>query len=295
MPDPVPEGQTLAGEHTGTGSRHRRGDRTERRPMTPRQAAAAAKPVVLEIGGAFTESPAALRRARLLGIPGWAFYVAARGGVLGDVPAGTVAAALGFLEPEAVADGWQTACRVARPMEVASAQLAECCRWGVHHLGPAPQTGRLVELLDPVVAAADATGMPLFAAWRGMPVPAELADERGARAAVDLYLLREHYIAAHLPAARVGGMTALETVLAGPDGEVNAAACGWPPPYPPIGPLVRRRLWAEAVTDRMVATAFVVLDTPARAELVELLTETRTRILRPAGPERGRFPQLRRP
>ena len=46
-------------------------------------------------------------------------------------------------------------------------------------------------------------------------------------------------------------MTPLEAVLAGPDGEAGAVACGWPPPYPPVGPMVRRRLWAEAVTDRL--------------------------------------------
>lgn len=246
--------------------------------MTPQQAAAAAKPVVLELGGAFAESPGALGRARLLGIPGWAFYVAARAGALGDVGPETATAALGFLEPDAVADGWRAASRVAHPREVAAALLDECCRLGSRLLDAAPGISRLVELLDRVLAGADPTGMPLFAAWRTMPVPAEFAELPGARAAADLYLLREHYVAAHLLAARIAGMTPLEAVLAGPEGEVNAAACGWPPPYPPVGPLVRRRLWAEAMTDRTVGTAYLGLDPGARRELVELLLATRARL-----------------
>ncbi|MET7666682.1 hypothetical protein ABZS39_00900, partial [Micromonospora luteifusca] len=67
----------------------------------------------------------------------------------------------------------------------------------------------------------------------------------------------------------------LEAVLSGPEGEAGAVACGWSPPYPPIGPLVRRRLWAEAVTHRLVAPAFTALGPAGGTELVELLHRTR--------------------
>ena len=103
--------------------------------MTPEQVAAASKPVVLDLGDVFTRCPTTLRRARLLGISGWAFYVTGRAGALGDVRAETVAAALGFLGPEAVADGWDAARRVVPPVEVAAATIAECCRWGEEQLG----------------------------------------------------------------------------------------------------------------------------------------------------------------
>jgi hypothetical protein len=46
---------------------------------------------------------------------------------------------------------------------------------------------------------------------------------------------------------------------------------GWQPPYPPLGPLVRRRTWAEAVTDRIAGQAYRVLDPVERVELVGLL------------------------
>ncbi|MFE9203634.1 hypothetical protein [Micromonospora sp. NPDC007230] len=240
--------------------------------MTPEQVAAASKPLVLELGEAFSRCPATLRRARLLGISGWAFYITGRAGALGDVRAETVAAALGFIAPDAVADGWDAAARTARPLAVAEANLAECCRWGVQHLSDAPESPRLAGLLERAVDAADGSGMPLFAAWRAMPVPDR---SPGARAAVALLLLREHFAGAYLLAVRAAGMTPLEAVLAGPEGEAGAAACGWSPPYPPVGPLVRRRLWAEAVTDRLAATAFRALAPGEGAELLNLLTATR--------------------
>ncbi|MFI7575139.1 hypothetical protein [Micromonospora sp. NPDC049497] len=247
--------------------------------MTPEQVAAASKPAVLELGDAFTRCPTTLRRARLLGISGWAFYVAGRAGALGDVRAETVAAVLGFLAPDAVADGWDAALRVVPPVEVAAATLDECCRWGDDRLGPVPDVGRLAVLLGHAVEAADATGMPLFAAWRAMPLPGRTRTP-GARAAVGLRLLREHFAGAHLLAVRASGMTPLEAVLTGPEGEAGALACGWPPPYPPAAPLVRRRLWAEAVTDRLTASAFAALGPAGGAELLDLLTAARAHLNR---------------
>ncbi|MER7888332.1 hypothetical protein ABTX15_00715 [Micromonospora sp. NPDC094482] len=240
--------------------------------MTPEQVAAASKPMVLDLGDAFSRCPITLRRARLLGISGWAFYVSGRAGALGDVRAETAAAALGFIAPDAVADGWDGAARTVRPFEVAAATLAECCRWGSQHLDSVPGVDRLAGLLERAVGAADASGMPLFAAWRAMPVPGRTA---GARAAAALRLLREHFAGAYLLAVRASGMTPLESVLAGPEGEAGAMACGWAPPYPPVGPLVRRRLWAEAVTDRLAAPAFAALGPVDGVELLDLLTAAR--------------------
>ncbi|WP_433531447.1 SCO6745 family protein [Micromonospora sp. CA-263727] len=241
--------------------------------MTPEQLATASKPTVLALGEAYSRCPTTLRRARLLGISGWAFYVAGRAGALGDVRAETAAATLGFIAPDAVADGWDAALRVVRPSEVAAASLAECCRWGDDRLTALPQVDRLAALLERAVTAADASGMPLFAAWRAMPSPARTP---GARVAAGLRLLREHFTGAHLLAVRASGMTPLEAVLAGPEGESGAMACGWPPPYPPVGSLVRRRLWAEAVTDRLVAPAFATLGPADDTELLELLAAART-------------------
>ncbi|MDP9797785.1 hypothetical protein J2S43_006297 [Catenuloplanes nepalensis] len=245
--------------------------------MTPDQAAAAAKAHILRLGGAFAEDPLTLQRARRLGLSGWAYYVAARGGALGDVRADTVAAALGFIAPDAVSDGWDAAATVLPPSKIAAEHLTECARWGVERLSTFPRLARLIELCRRVVLAADPAGLPLFAAWRAMPVPDQRA---GGHAAILLHLLREHRTGAHLIAARVSGLSPLEAVISGPEGEAGAVAYGWQPPYPKVPPLVRRRLWADAVTDRIAGQAYEVLSLAERAELLGLL-ESATALIWP--------------
>jgi hypothetical protein len=236
--------------------------------VTPEQAAAAAKRAVLELGGAFNNDPKTMRRARQIGLTGWSFYVAGRGGALGDVRADTVAAALGFIALDAVQDGWDAARKVASPFEIAGHNLAECCRWGREHLESFFGLSKLVELAERVVVSAEPAGLPLFAAWRAMPIP---EDSPGARAAVLAHLLVEHRAGAHLVAVRASGLTPLEAIVSGPDGVPGATAFGWQPPYPQYEPLVRRRAWAEALTDRIAGEAYRALDPVERAELVDLL------------------------
>jgi len=236
--------------------------------VTPERTAGAIKRAVLHLGGSYVHDPKTMRRARQLGLSGWAFYVAGRGGALGDVRPDTVAAAMGFIAPEAVRNGWEAARKVAPPQEIAAENLAECCRWGVEHLESFYGLARLVELAERVVVEAQPAGMPLFAAWRAMPIP---DDSPGARAAVLLHLLREQRGGAHLMAVRACALSPLEAILAGPDGEAGATAFGWQPPYPAPGPLIRRRTWAEAVTDRIAGEAYRLLDAEERRELVSLL------------------------
>jgi hypothetical protein len=225
---------------------------------------------VQEFGGAFAQCPKTLRRARQLGLTGWSFYVAGRGGALGDVRPETVAAALGFIADDAVRDGWDTASRVATPSQVAAQYLAECCRWGRERLDGLPGVYRLTALAERVVVAADPAGLTLFGAWRSMPVP---EDGPGAQAAVLAKLLLEYRTGAHLVAIRASGLSPLEALVASAEGEAAAVAYGWQPPFPPVGPLLRKRIRADVITDRMVGKAFQVLDVAERRELVRLFAE----------------------
>jgi hypothetical protein len=95
-------------------------------------------------------------------------------------------------------------------------------------------------------------------------------DGPGARAAVLAKLLREYRSDAHLLAIRSCGLTPLEALLASADGEAAAVAYGWQPPFPPIEPLLRRRIRADLITDRVVGEAYQVLDVSERIELVGL-------------------------
>ncbi len=245
--------------------------------MTPEQAAAKAKPGLAGLVGAFAESPQTLRRARLLGLSGWAYHVSARAGALGDVRPETVAAAIGFIAPEAVIDGWEATAKTSEPMEVATWHLHELCRWGNDQLGDFPRIDRLLELSRTVVGAVDAAGLPLFAAWRAMPVP---DDAPGAQAAVQLHLLHEHRMGVQVVAIRASGLAPLEAIIAGPEGETGAVAFGWQPPYPPAGPLVRRLVWADSVADALAGRAYGRLDRTERVEFCGLLESLGHRLTR---------------
>ena len=245
--------------------------------MTPEQAAANAMKGLATIVGAFAESPQTLRRARLLGLSGWAYHVSARAGALGEVRPETVAAAIGFIAPEAVIDGWESTAKSSAPMEVASWHLHELCKWGIEQIGGFPRLGRLLELAGRVVDAVDLAALPLFAAWRAMPVPDQAP---GARAAVLLHLLHEHRLGVHLVSVRASGLTPLQAIIAGPEGETGAVAFGWQPPYPSAGPIVRRLMWADSVADSLAGQAYAALETGERVELIGLLESLSHRLAR---------------
>jgi hypothetical protein len=245
--------------------------------VTPEQAAANAKPGLATLAGAFAQSPQTVRRARLLGLSGWAYHVSARAGALGDVRPETVAASIGFIAPEAVADAWEAATKATEPMEVATWHLHELCRWGSDRLDGFPRLGRLLDLSRRVVRAADSAALPLFAAWRAMPV----ADGApGAQAAVMLHLLHEHRLGVHVVAVRASGLTPLQAIVAGPEGETGAVAFGWQPPYPAAGPIVRRLMWAESIADAMAGQAYAQLELDERVELIALLKSLSERLNR---------------
>ena len=245
--------------------------------MTPEQAAATAKPGLATLVGAFAESPQTLRRARLMGLSGWAYHVSARAGALGDVRPETVAAAIGFIAPDAVTDGWEAAAKTTPPVEVATWHLHELCRWGNEQLGGFPRLNRLLELSKRVVAGVDAAGLPLFAAWRAMPVP---DTAPGAEAATQLLLLHEHRMGVQVVAIRASGLTPLEAIIAGPEGETGAVAFGWQPPYPPAGPIVRRLMWADSVADSLAGQAYGHLNREERVEFNGLLESLSERLSR---------------
>lgn len=236
--------------------------------MHPDLAAAVSRAPVCEIDNAWSTWPKTLRRARALELPGWAFYVAGRGGALGDdTRPETVTAAIGVIAPDAVQAGWEAAGKIGAA-EVAASRLAECARWGDERLAGLAELGRLVELAERYVVAADAVAMPLFAASRVMPMP---DGGPGARAAVLIHLMREHRAGALLVAARACGLSPVETLIAGPEGEEEALAFGWRPPFPARVPLLRRYAYAEALAHRLVGQAFAGLGAPDRAALVQLL------------------------
>lgn len=236
--------------------------------MTPLETAAGAAGPVSAIGGGFMRSRTTRDRGDALGVPGWAFYVAGRGGVLGPCHASVVSAAFAFFPHDWFAEQWDAATAVLEPGDAVHAYLECCHEWGRRRLAGFDRCGRLTELGRRVAEAADPAALPLFAGWRALPVP----DDPFAAAAQTMNVLREHRGGVHAVAVLGEGLTPLESIVAGPGGEANAAFFSWAPPYPAAEPLRARRAAIESHTDRLAAPAYATLDDGERKELLDLLT-----------------------
>lgn len=236
--------------------------------LTPGETAQRVKAAVIGVGAAFGHERAFTDAGRRLGLDRWAFYFGARAGVLGPVDADVITAVCGFFAPGLVRPAWESALAAAAPADLVAEDVRLCVAWARRHLAGLPGVGRLADLADRVVDAADASGRALFAAWRALPSPA--ADAAG-RAGLALLRLREHRGGGHLLAVATEGLTPLEAILAGP-GPAKAAANGWQPPYPPAAAGASRRLAAaEQRTDALAGAAYACLNPGERAELVALL------------------------
>jgi hypothetical protein len=199
-----------------------------------------------------------------LGFDGVDFYVAGRGGALGEVDGSVVAAAFVFFEPEAIVERWERARKVMGPGESAAAFAGCLASWAHEHLGDGVDYGRLAELEGKVVTSASVAGAPLFAAWAAQPEPEDpmvLALHR-------MNVLREWRGAVHGAAVVASALDPLDALMVKTPG--MASLFGWSEPYPDPGP--HRKEWAEieAATNRRVGRGFGVLGERERAELVEL-------------------------
>ena len=237
--------------------------------MTPEQAAHDTRAAVA-LGGAFMVDGATYARGAELGFEGADFYVAGRGGVLGDVPADVVAAAFVFFAPGRVAEFWGRAALVATPT-VAAAEFAACCHgWGRDHLPDTATTARAAALLGSVVTGASPAAAPIFAGWRLLPEP----SEPRALLAHRLNALRELRGALHAAAILTVGLAPVEAVSVGSPAMLGLFGHEGPAHDPE--PLRDRWNLAEARTDRMTGRAYAALTGEERAELVEVLAEVTT-------------------
>jgi hypothetical protein len=240
--------------------------------LTPEETARRVKAAVIHVGAAFGHEEDFADTGRRLGLDQWAFYFGARAGVLGPVGADVVTAVCGFFAPGLVRHAWESALAAASPGDLVAADVGLCAAWARRRLADLPGLERLVMLAGRVVDAADASGRPLFAAWRALPDPDE---DPPARAGLALLRLREHRGGGHLLAVAAEGLTPLEAILAGP-GAGKAAANGWHPPYgPATGEAAERLAAAERRTDALAGAPYACLDVAERAEFVELACAAR--------------------
>jgi hypothetical protein len=206
--------------------------------------------------------------AVMLGMDDFPYYFAGRGGVLGDIDEDAIGTLFHFFPIELVRANWQTARELMSPRDI-GLRYAETCRsWGRERLGEWPQASRLAELLELIADGASAIGLPLFAAWRSVPLP----DDGPGRAVQLAHVLREHRGGHHATAVLASGLHPLLAVLARDDGAKRARELHWAEPFPQVTEEIRaRRLAIEELTDDLAAPPYVVLDDAEADELRALL------------------------
>jgi helix-turn-helix protein len=237
--------------------------------VTPQQAAHDTRAAIVLFTAGFMMDPATHTRGTELGFEGFDFYVAGRGGVLGDAPADVVVATFLFFAPDAVRAGWERSANVISRRQAAEEWAATAHDWARRNLAADTDWARVAELIGRVVQRADVAGAPLFAGWRTLPEPS--AGDAKALAIHRLNALRELRGALHGAAVLTVGLTPFEagSVLA----PKMLSVQGWTEPARDAEALRDRWQLAEARTDRMLGRDFAVLDESERDELVEMLTK----------------------
>jgi hypothetical protein len=233
--------------------------------MTPEQAAHETRDPVVSFVSGFMTDAATYAYGAELGFEGMDFYAAGRGGALGDVPAGVVAAAFVFFEPGLVRTAWERSAAVMSRRRAAEEWSGRCHAWAREHLPEDRDFTVLAALVGRVCETAQVAGAPLFAAWRALPEPADPRELTMHR----LNGLRELRGALHGAAVLTVGLLPVEAIV------VRTSAMlpvfGWSEPYPESEPLRDRWTLAEARTDRMFGRNLAVLDADERATFVDLL------------------------
>ncbi len=219
-------------------------------------------PSIYSLGSAFYFHPETLRVGREHGIDGLTFYVIGRGGVLGDVEPVVVASAFGYFEPGLIAKFWERGRKKMAPREAARLHLSCAHTYGRSVFAGLDLTG-FCAAAEAVVQAADPAAMALFAGFCAEPLP----DDVPARAAQLSVVLRELRGGAHLVAVVATGLSPLVAhALRRPDA---IEMFGWSTDDVPelTGAEEEALASADALTDRLLATPFGVLDEGGRVAL----------------------------
>jgi hypothetical protein len=238
--------------------------------ITPEQAAHETRRAIVRVVSGFMTDPATYAFGAELGFEGMDFYLAGRGGALGDVPADVVTAALVFFEPKTVRAAWERSASVMTRRRAAEEWAARCHAWAREHLPEDRDWPTLAALVGRVSDAAPVAGAPVFAGWRYLAEPAdprELALHR-------LNGLRELRGALHGAAVLTVGLRPIEAISVRSPAVLKVF--GWSGERADPAPFNERWSLAEARTDRMFGRHLAVLDDAERSALVELLGTLKT-------------------
>lgn len=239
--------------------------------MTPEATATATANVVGDLPSRFMLDMATYGAAAEDGFQGMDFYVAGRGGALGDVPSEVVTAAFVFFAPATVHESWTRAGDVMPRQAAAERWAAAGARWADEHLAAADDAAmlRLADLLGRMNEAASTAGAPCFGAWRAQAEPDR--DRPAALALHRLMVLRELRGGLHGAAVIAHGISPHAALTIRTPGMLPIF--GWDGPDPAADDPRAHTAWneAEVATDRALAPAYEALDESERVELRDLL------------------------
>jgi hypothetical protein len=199
-----------------------------------------------------------------LGFEGIDFYFAGRGGALGDVDGSVVAAAIVFFNPETVIEAWERSRKVMPPSQSVREFVGVGAAWAEQHLADGIDYARLSELAARVIAAASPAGVPLFAAWARVPLPADVKPA----ALLRLNVLRELRGGLHGAAIVAHGVDPLQAVMV--KTPFMAGLFGWSEPYPETASCLDAWNRADRATNDAMAKALGTLDENELDEFVAL-------------------------
>jgi hypothetical protein len=233
--------------------------------ITSEQAAHELRDAIVSVPSKVMTNPAAYERGGELGFEGIDFYIAGRGGALGDVSADVVTAAFVFFERETVRVSWERSAPVMPRRQAAQEWAAVFADWAPRLLPEDRDWNTCATFLGRISQSALVSGAPIFAGWRDLPEP----DDLRALVLHRLNGLRELRGALHGAAVLTVGLHPMEAIAVQIPGMLKFY--GWPTDRIDTEPLHQRWSLAEARTDRMFGRYVAVLDDDERGALVELL------------------------
>jgi hypothetical protein len=183
---------------------------------------------------------------------GWsnpfAFYFAGRGGMLGEVTAEVVTAAMGWFAPPAILAMYTEGASLAGAHAAAERMAEAHGKWGDKYYAGVDGLDAAVAVSEELVNELEGSAVPLFVGWRQAPK----AQTSAGRAAQLMQMLREWRGGLHLVATTAVGLTPLEAILTN-EGEGQAKFFGWNAPFPDVSAIKAKHDEAEAMTDRLCA------------------------------------------
>ena len=139
--------------------------------MTPEDFVAAVSDPFQNIGAMHYFGPKAKAAAEALGIDGFRFYFAGRGGVLGEVSGEVLSSTFGYFNPDVVNKIWPSCIERCDVADAARAQLQVAYDIGDDLITTVDGLTEAADSLGELMAAVDVAALPLFAGFRSQPVP----------------------------------------------------------------------------------------------------------------------------